>query len=417
MGNQGEDRRRELLICLTDNASNPRMLWQIVSCSALAKDTFETWPRGLLLSAMRGLPAGIHQLAADYVSLVSTGQPCQRAQNGFGDDESLLPEVIQDPLHALKALASVNEAIEVLTASDMWKASKHLAISTGSGSQTQRLEIALWRLTVLWALDKVLPDVAIRVIEYQRHGSFLWNLSHDGLTDMARVYDDLSYLIEQAYPEKLAGEFANAYCHYRPRIDYRSRLCRCIQHCACADLSHQLGIIRLAEYTIRRFVDGQLARGLPFLYSLHIRVTGGLPLPSVVANTGWQSFPDYFGTIMFSHWRYEPNIFRSRRTGLFEHKHKAAYRLTATKEKHKVSLLFGSRSTYFSQRLMHIDEEIVCQNKDIPFYSGEDVWDECMAEIYGADLEDSLWIFDGFTDVLDLEESSWMFSEDCSEEK
>ena len=113
---------------------------------------------------MKGLPAGIQQLAADYISLVLTGQPRQSAQKDFGDDESLLPEVILDSLHALKALASVNEAIEALTASDIWKASKHLAISTESSSQIQRIEIALWRLTVLWALDKILPDVVIRVI-------------------------------------------------------------------------------------------------------------------------------------------------------------------------------------------------------------------------------------------------------------
>ena len=233
---------------------------------------------------------------------------------------------------------------------------------------------------------------------------------------MARVYDDLSYIIEQAYPEKLAAEFAWTYCHYNPLTGYGFRLCRCTQHCRCMELRHQLGITNIAEYRIRSFVDSQLARGLPFLYSLYSRVIGGLSLPSVPTKPGQQSFPDDFGRVMWYRWRYQPSMFHSRRTGFYEKRQKAAYLLTPTKDKHKVSLLFGSNSTYFSQRLMHIDEEIICQNKDIPFYSGEDLWDECMTQIYGADLGDSLWIFDGYTDVIDLEESSWMLNEERSEE-
>ena len=62
---------------------------------------------------------------------------------------------------------------------------------------------------------------------------------------------------------------------------------------------------------------------------------------------------------------------------------------------------------------MHIDEKIILQHQNDTFYSGEEHWEECMVELYGTDLEDSLWIFEEYehTDVVDLLESSWMFDE------
>ena len=104
-------------------------------------------------------------------------------RDNLEDDEPLLPEVILEPLHVLKSLASLNEAIEALAAWDIWKASKPLAINTESGSQIHRIEIALWRLAIVWALDRTETDFADGTFtKYERDLSYLWKLDHDSLT-------------------------------------------------------------------------------------------------------------------------------------------------------------------------------------------------------------------------------------------
>ena len=418
MDNQGNHKIRELLICLTDNASSPRMLWQMVSSSALAKDTFETWPRGRLLSAIKGLSPEIQQLAAEYAFLTLTGHRRQGTQNNLEDDVSLLPEVILEPLHALKALASVDEAIEALSSFEIWKVSNILATNTESKSNIHRIKVALWRFAVLGALDSNDDTDTGTIkgsIQYDEHFVYLWDLNEMALTDMARVYDDLSYMIQLAYPEKLATAFAHAYCYHDifEDIDWRYPDWRNIDWSSSGFPKqwHEQAIMIEAESRINSFVDGQMARGLPFLCSLHRGVIAGL-CPSSATISDYHCFPDAFAHIMVLNWGYQPNNYHSG-AGSYKAKHKAAYHLTPTKDKYRVSLLFGSRSTYFLQRFMHIDEKIILQHQNDTFYSGEEHWEECMVELYGTDLEDSLWIFEEYehTDVVDLLESSWMFDE------
>lgn len=107
-------------------------------------------------------------------------------------------------------------------------------------------------------------------------------------------------------------------------------------------------------------------------------------------------------------WGYGPTSYQST-TGANTAKYKSAYLLTPTKDKYKVSLLFGLRPGYYSQRLLYVDKEINLHNDDDDtFHSGEEHWNKCMAELHGADLEDSLWMFEEqeYADVVDPEESS-----------
>lgn len=283
MDNQGDDKMRELLICLTDNASSPIMLWQMVSSSALAKDVFETWPRGRLLSTMRGLSPDIRQVAADYAFLTLTGNFCQSEESHLENDESLLPEVILEPLHVLKRLASVNETIETLTTSDVWKASNDLAISAKSKSKNHRIEIALWRFAVLWAIHNAVrtdPRKDRGVHRMEKYRVYLGKLSRMDLTDMAKVYDDLSYMIQQAYPENFATAFEIAYYqHTKLNKEWNARHWRLWN---VGKQWHEQAIMLDAEARIDCFVDQQMARGLPFLCSLHNRILAGLSPPPAI---------------------------------------------------------------------------------------------------------------------------------------
>ena len=74
----------------------------------------------------------------------------------------------------------------------------------------------------------------------------------------------------------------------------------------------------------------------------------------------------------------------------------------------------GIRTYVLFAAAHHIDEEILLHNRYGTFYSGEEKWNECMAELYWVDLDESLWMFEEYkyAEVMDLKESSWMFDEE-----
>ena len=328
---------------------------------------------------MMGSSPDIRQLAADYIFFKPTGGRNQGMRNGADDVDILLPKVMSAPLHILKTLGSMDEAIEALAISNIWASRSDTPLSISSDANIHhRIKVALWRFAVFEAFstNAIMAD---RDSQHQRHESYLWEMSHEEVTDMARVYDDLSYMIQQAYPDELATEFASACHHY----EVFAELIR--KSCGGWSLWHEQQIMKTTEGGIDRFVDSQVARGLPFLYLLRSRISSGEPLPPTTQGD-YGFFQKAFDRVMVvNKWGYRPNNYLSI-SGTYKPKHRAAYLLTSigSRDGYKVSLLFGSRSTYYTQRLIHTKEEILIRDekdRDFsgPYHDGREHWDECVA--------------------------------------
>ena len=383
---------QELTVCLTDNATGPEMLRQMVTTSSVAKAIFETWPRGRLLTALMGLPSDIRQLATDYISVIQERYYFQGAPGQVNDIVVGLPDLTLSPLRLLMDFGSVHHAIEALAIPELWSPTGKNSKDRDCTLSIHTVKVALWRYAVYCALFTNSADREF--LHFTRQQFFLEHLSRRDLTDMARVYDGLSVMLLKAYTKNVATIFAENYVMQERKHPGWS-------------LSYELDFMRKVESEIDGIVDHQMAKGVRFLHQMYSRISSGQGLHDA-CEADWEYcpkffFPKAFEYVMVFKWRQRPNRRFETERGVrsMYHKHKAAYLLTPTGARggYKVSLLFGTRSISYTQRRLDIDPEILINDDpggdySCPSHLGGENWNECLTALNGVNLCESPWLFD-----------------------
>ena len=253
-----------LIVCLMDNATDPQLLFNVVSTCSLAKETFEKWPRSYLLTALMGLPKDLRQLAAFYIEVGGCGRrpSYYDAKSWLLDDDSLLPSYVQNPLETLKRLATVQEAVDELAASDIWLSINTAPACLRPATETHGIKLALWRLQIYCALFQIRKP---RVLSYEQFRAedplqvkLLRTFHRHELEELAQIYNDLGRILHHIYGHLLGSIFAEEYWR-------TEKVCK--PEDWSSDVEHDLVVS--AQDRFNDSIDFQISRGLPSLFKFY----------------------------------------------------------------------------------------------------------------------------------------------------
>lgn len=190
----------------------------------------------------------------------------------------------------------MHQAVELFADLDIWWSMSGTADGTMSPFAKHNLKLALWRFANYCDLNSNNEHGFQQNMRDQI--SFLSDLSHAEVTDMAKAYDDLSCMLHPAHSDMLASIFDKYFALAKQSLDLGG------------SIYEHPGIEKRVVYTVEaRFnehIDGLLAKGLPALIQLHKRINAHEKLPQEYEVSRWHPsgsfFPEAFDQVMKSEW-------------------------------------------------------------------------------------------------------------------
>lgn len=253
-------KRRDLITVLVDNACNPKMLYQLVSTSSTARDMYEEWPAHYLKTSVSS-SREVCQVATAYIALLIEDQDfyrnslpdlplnngdqylwplddpinkshneklrCSQRHSQYTDflDKYLgsyksarLPTCIRSPLRTLRKVMLTYEAIETLTTGEIWNVDT-LTPAIPIAAHRDTIRLALWRLqllgTLYWDVEKKQRTKYVlregtwcpEQIDRRDQRRFLQKIGAKGTVELAKIYDDLLWMLQRFYSVDLAQIF------------------------------------------------------------------------------------------------------------------------------------------------------------------------------------------------------------------